>query len=98
MTMSAPTTASAPRVATLDRATALRLADTEYRRVVEQWRAIPADARHGRPCTLRLTGPAGGSFTFGSGGPAIELDSVELCRALSGRGAMTPPLGTHVPF
>jgi len=57
--------------------------------VVREWAA-----RHGRPFTLRLTGPAGGSW--GSDGPALELDAVEFCRAISGRG--TAPFDTEVPF
>jgi hypothetical protein len=57
--------------------------------VVREWAA-----RHGRPFTLRLTGPAGGSW--GSDGPALELDAVEFCRAISGRG--TVPFDTEVPF
>jgi hypothetical protein len=57
--------------------------------VVEEWAQ-----RHGRPFTLRLTGPAGG--TWGTGGPELEFDAVEFCRALSGRG--TAPLDTEVPF
>jgi hypothetical protein len=57
--------------------------------VVQEWAA-----RHGRPFTLRLTGPAGG--TWGEGGPELEFDAVEFCRALSGRG--TAPLDTEVPF
>ena len=59
--------------------------------VVAEWAA-----RHGRPCTLRLTGPAGGTWTFGTGGPEITEDAVEFCRGLSGRGE--PALGTEVPF
>lgn len=54
--------------------------------------------RHGRPCTLHLTGPAGGTFTFGAGGPDIEADAVDFCRALSGRSALDPYLDTPVPF
>jgi uncharacterized protein (TIGR03083 family) len=62
--------------------------------VVREW----AD-RHGQPVTLRLTGPAGGSWTFGSGGPSLEYDAVEFCRLLSGRGHGTAaPLDTEVPF
>ncbi|MEU0884765.1 hypothetical protein ABZ345_39750 [Lentzea sp. NPDC005914] len=57
--------------------------------VVREWAA-----RHGQPFTLRLTGPAGGRW--GSGGPELEFDAVEFCRALSGRGAAA--LGTEVPF
>jgi uncharacterized protein (TIGR03083 family) len=42
--------------------------------------------RHGRPFQLVLGGAAGGSFVAGHGGPTIELDAVEFCRTLSGRG------------
>jgi uncharacterized protein (TIGR03083 family) len=59
--------------------------------VVAEWAA-----RHGRPCTVTLTGPAGGAWTFGGGGPEITEDAIEFCRALSGRGE--PALGTEVPF
>ncbi len=59
--------------------------------------------RHGQPCTLTLTGPAGGTWTFGRNGPlgdapAIELDAVEFCRILAGRGSGTGLLATRVPF
>lgn len=57
--------------------------------VVREWHE-----RLGRPVALRLTGPAGG--TWGEGGPELEFDAVEFCRALSGRG--TAPLDTEVPF
>jgi uncharacterized protein (TIGR03083 family) len=59
--------------------------------VVAEWAQ-----RHGQPCTLTLTGSAGGSWTFGSGGPDLTEDAVEFCRGLSGRGV--PALGTDVPF
>jgi uncharacterized protein (TIGR03083 family) len=52
--------------------------------------------RLGRPCTLTLTGPAGGTWSFGGGGEAVTMDAVEFCRGLSGRGE--PALGTEVPF
>jgi uncharacterized protein (TIGR03083 family) len=55
-------------------------------------------ARHGQPCTLRLTGPAGGTWTWGTGGPGVELDAVEFCRVLSGRGSGAGLLATRVPF
>lgn len=55
-------------------------------------------ARHGQPCTLTLTGPAGGSWTWGSGGEVLTLDAVEFCRILSGRGHGTGLLATRVPF
>ncbi len=60
--------------------------------------------RHGQPCTLTLTGPAGGSWTFGGPGadggrPALELDAVDFCRILAGRGTRRPGLlATRVPF
>jgi uncharacterized protein (TIGR03083 family) len=54
--------------------------------------------RHGRPFTLRLEGPAGGSYTAGSGGPELQFDAVEFCRSLSGRGSADVPLATRVPF
>jgi hypothetical protein len=54
--------------------------------------------RHGRPFTLRLDGPAGGSFTAGQEGPEVRLDAVEFCRILSGRGPTDGLLATPVPF
>jgi uncharacterized protein (TIGR03083 family) len=59
--------------------------------VVAEWAG-----RHGRPCTLTLTGPAGGTWTFGAGGPELTEDAVDFCRGLSGRGQ--PALATEVPF
>lgn len=59
-------------------------------------------ARHGQPCTLTLTGPAGGTWTFaGSTGgdpSALELDAVEFARILAGRGSGSGLLATRVPF
>jgi uncharacterized protein (TIGR03083 family) len=49
--------------------------------VVQEWAE-----RHGQPCVLRLTGPAGGTWTFRSGGPELQLDAIEFCRVVSGRG------------
>jgi len=54
--------------------------------------------RHGQPFTLRLDGPAGGSFAAGGGGPDMRLDAVEFCRILSGRGTGDGLLATFVPF
>jgi uncharacterized protein (TIGR03083 family) len=54
--------------------------------------------RHSRPYTLTLTGPAGGSFSRGHGGPDLELDAVEFCRILSGRETGTGLLTQPVPF
>jgi uncharacterized protein (TIGR03083 family) len=61
--------------------------------VVREWAA-----RHGRPCSLDLTGPAGGSWTFGAGGPTLDLDAIDFCRTLSGRAPATGLLATEVPF
>jgi uncharacterized protein (TIGR03083 family) len=61
--------------------------------VVAEWAE-----RHGQPYTLRLTGPAGGSWTGGDGGPLVESDAIEFCRVLSGRGQASGLLATQVPF
>jgi uncharacterized protein (TIGR03083 family) len=55
-------------------------------------------ARHGQPCTLTLTGPAGATWTWGAGGPVLTMDAVEFCRVLSGRGHGDGLLETAVPF
>ncbi len=54
--------------------------------------------RHGAACSLLLTGPAGGSWTFGTGGPELECDAVQFCRALAGRAPGVARLDTDVPF
>ncbi len=61
--------------------------------VVREWAA-----RHGEPCSLTLAGPAGGTWTWGQGGPAYQLDAVRFCRILSGRGQGEGLLATAVPF
>jgi uncharacterized protein (TIGR03083 family) len=61
--------------------------------VVSEWAA-----RHGRPFALRLTGPAGGTWVSGTGGEEIEMDAIEFCRVLSGRGTADGLLATQVPF
>jgi len=61
--------------------------------VVTEWAG-----RHGQPCSVRLTGPAGGTWTFGDGGPEVEMDAVDFCRVLSGRGIPGGLLETAVPF
>jgi len=61
--------------------------------VVAEWAA-----RHGRPFSLLLTGPAGGSYIQGTGGPDLELDAVEFCRILSGRAVGDGLLEEFVPF
>jgi hypothetical protein len=59
--------------------------------------------RHGQSCTLTLTGPAGGTWSWGAGGPSLQLDAVEFCRLLAGRGEVPDVdgrdlLATPVPF
>jgi uncharacterized protein (TIGR03083 family) len=54
--------------------------------------------RHGKPFTLVLAGPAGGTYVAGDGGEHIVLDAVEFCRILSGRAKGTGLLATEVPF
>jgi uncharacterized protein (TIGR03083 family) len=61
--------------------------------IVAEWAV-----RHGQPHTLRLAGPAGGIYRSGEGGPYLELDAVEFCRLVSGRGTATGLLTTQVPF
>lgn len=61
--------------------------------VVTEW-----SARHGQACKLHLSGAAGGSWTFGTGGPTLDLDAIDFCRTLSGREPATEPLSTQVPF
>lgn len=61
--------------------------------VVREW-----EDAHGQPCRLTLTGPAGGSWTRGTGGPSLELDAVEFCRGVSGRAPGEGLLARSVPF
>jgi uncharacterized protein (TIGR03083 family) len=48
--------------------------------IVREWQL-----RHGQPFQLTLSGVAGGQFGSGTGA-SLELDAVEFCRLLSGRG------------
>ncbi|MBA3908106.1 MAG: maleylpyruvate isomerase family mycothiol-dependent enzyme [Pseudonocardiales bacterium] len=61
--------------------------------VVAEWAR-----RHGKPFTLRLTGPAGGTYTGGTGGEELSCDAIEFCRILSGRGTGPGLLARPVPF
>lgn len=62
--------------------------------VVAEWAR-----RHGAAFELTLTGPAGGSFRSGTGGPSLEVDAIEFCRMLSGRAEPNHELlETQVPF
>jgi len=55
-------------------------------------------SRHGQACSLTLTGPAGGSWRQGTAGPSYELDAVEFCRIVCGRGSGEGLVATRVPF
>jgi uncharacterized protein (TIGR03083 family) len=61
--------------------------------IVAEWAG-----RHGEACSLTLTGPAGGHWSWGDGGPSYELDAVEFCCILAGRGTGEGLLATRVPF
>jgi hypothetical protein len=61
--------------------------------VVRDWAG-----RHCRPYRLRLTGPAGGTWSAGDGGEELELDAVEFCRILSRRAPGEGLMATLVPF
>lgn len=95
------------------RATGTELVLTrEHDRVIVDDAVREWAARHGRPVHLRLTGPVGGEWSFGTnggapapacapvdGGPSLELDAVEFCRLISGRGEGAADLfDTEVPF
>ena len=59
--------------------------------------------RHGQPYQLELTGPAGGSWSSGTGGEEIVMDAADFCRVLTGRpgpdgGQPWGLLTTQVPF
>ena len=59
--------------------------------IVREWAA-----RHGRPYSLTLSGPAGG--TWGGEGEHITMDAFDFCRTVSGRGPATGLLSQQVPF
>jgi uncharacterized protein (TIGR03083 family) len=61
--------------------------------VVEEWAG-----RHGQAFALSLTGPAGGAWRQGDPGPQIEMDAVDFCREVSGRGRADGLMSTQVPF
>ena len=59
--------------------------------------------RHGQPYRLELAGPAGGSWSSGTGGEEILMDAADFCRLVSGRlgpdaGQPLGLLATQVPF
>ena len=64
--------------------------------VVAEW-----GRRHGKPFSLDLTGPAGGTYAHDQDAPEVDqisMDAVEFCRTLAGRRQATGLLATVVPF
>jgi hypothetical protein len=61
--------------------------------IVPEWAG-----RHGDPFSLHLTGPAGGTWSVGTGGEELELDAVLFVRTLSGRAPGSGLLAVQVPF
>jgi uncharacterized protein (TIGR03083 family) len=61
--------------------------------IVAEWAG-----RHGEPYELSLTGPAGGTWGRGDSGAQIQMDAVEFCRELSGRGKADGLMSIKVPF
>ena len=53
---------------------------------------------HAEPFTLRLTGPAGGTYTQGSDGEQHELDAIEFVRILAGRASGSGVLRHSLPL
>ena len=51
---------------------------------------------HGRPFVLELTGPAGGTYSAGTGGEQVSIDVLQFVRTLAGRlpgdGVLRHPL------
>jgi hypothetical protein len=61
--------------------------------IVTEWAG-----RHGSPFELHLTGPAGGTWSVGTGGEELSLDAVPFARTLSGRAAGDGLLAVQIPF
>lgn len=61
--------------------------------IVRDWAAA-----HGEPFALELTGPAGGHYHQGHGGPRLTVDAVDLCLAVSGRAPAEGLLAVPVVF
>ncbi|HEY6277755.1 MAG TPA: maleylpyruvate isomerase family mycothiol-dependent enzyme [Streptosporangiaceae bacterium] len=53
---------------------------------------------HHHAFSLRLTGPAGGSYTSGSTGPALDIDAIEWAWTISGRAPGTGLLALSLPL
>jgi uncharacterized protein (TIGR03083 family) len=53
---------------------------------------------HGEPVTLELTGPAGGTYRQGTGGPRLTVDAVDFALTTSGRAHAEGLLAVPVLF
>jgi uncharacterized protein (TIGR03083 family) len=59
--------------------------------IIAEWATTHTD-----PLTLKLTGPAGGTYVRDSADDCLEVDAIDCCRILSGRGS---PVGVlHHPL
>ncbi|MDP9778180.1 uncharacterized protein (TIGR03083 family) [Nakamurella flavida] len=61
--------------------------------IVAEWAAT-----HGEPFVVELTGPAGGTYTSGSGGETVSLDALDLVAVLSGRAQGEGVLRNTLPL
>jgi uncharacterized protein (TIGR03083 family) len=61
--------------------------------IVGEWADL-----HGEPFELVLEGPAGGTFTQGTGGERVEIDALDFVRTLSGRLTGTGVLRHPLPL
>jgi uncharacterized protein (TIGR03083 family) len=53
---------------------------------------------HHDPFSLRLTGPAGGTYASGSDGPALDIDATDWAWTVSGRARGTGLLANPLPL
>ncbi len=61
--------------------------------IVAEWAGT-----HGEPFTLSLDGPAGGEYRPGTDGEHVDMDAIDFCRILSGRGQGTGILRHPLPL
>lgn len=61
--------------------------------IVAEWATL-----HGDAFTLRLSGPAGGTYRRGTSGEVVDIDAVEFCRVLCGRSDASGVLTHRLPL
>jgi uncharacterized protein (TIGR03083 family) len=61
--------------------------------IVAEWAQV-----HGHSFVVELEGPAGGTYTAGTGGEHLRIDAVEFVRVLSGRGTGAGLLAYELPL